>query len=152
MADAPGNDLKVTIKVRSHLRYTDLLHTVLGQVARLVGLPPERLDWVALALREAVNNAVLHGNRNDFTKWVEVEMESSGGFLAIRVWDEGQGFPPEILSDPRRPENLFKPNGRGIFLIRQFTDGAEFLKGPDGRFGLSMTIDLKKGETKEESL
>lgn len=152
MAEAHGNDLKVTIKVRSHLRYTDLLHTVLGQVARLVALPPSRLDWVALSLREAVNNAVLHGNRNDFTKWVEVEMEAAGGFLTIRVWDEGKGFPPDILSDPRRPENLFKPNGRGIFLIRQFTDGVEFLKGSDGRFGLSMTIDLQKGETKEESL
>ena len=152
MADPHANDLRITLKVRSHLRYTDLLHTVLGQVARLIALPPSRLDWVALSLREAVNNAILHGNRNDFSKWVEVEMESSGGFLTIRVWDEGKGFPPEILSDPRRPENLFKPNGRGIFLIRQFTDRAEFIKGADGRFGLSMTIDLNKDETKEETL
>ncbi|MEW5763953.1 MAG: ATP-binding protein [Acidobacteriota bacterium] len=149
MGPETRNDLKISIRVRSHLRYSDLFHTVLGQVARLVPLPPERLDWIALSLREAVNNAVLHGNKNDFTKWVEVEMEVSGSVFTIRVWDEGAGFSPGVLSDPRRPENLFKPNGRGIFLIRQFTDHADFARSADGRFGICMSVDLDSAKDKE---
>ncbi len=149
MGPETRNDLKVSIRVRSHLRYSDLFHTVLGQVARLVPLPAERLDWIALSLREAVNNAVLHGNKNDFNKWVEVEMEVSGATFTIRVWDEGPGFSPGVLSDPRRPENLFKPNGRGIFLIRQFTDRADFARSADGRFGICMSVDLDSNEDKE---
>lgn len=141
-----GTDLRIWVKVRSDLRYVDLFHAMLIQVAREVELPEERLDWVALALREAVNNAVLHGNRKDASKWVEVDMEREADHLIIRVWDQGPGLDESCLRDPRSQENLFKPNGRGIFLIRQFVDGISFLRDRPGFFGIQMRVDLQRGK------
>ena len=143
-------EMKLSIRVHSHLRYTDLFHTVLAQVAREIEIPDERLDWIALSLREAVNNAVLHGNGNDASKWIEVEMESSPKAFVMKVWDEGGGFSQDVLRDPTSPENLFKPNGRGIFLIRQFTDDLEFAKDASGRFGIVMTVSLDDRKSKKE--
>ena len=143
--------MAISMRVHAHLKYTDLFHTVLMQVAKDIPIPQERLDWVALSLREAVNNAVLHGSKNDPKRWIEVEMEVAEGDLAIRVWDEGQGFPQEVLRDPRKSENLLRPNGRGIFLIRQFVDKVEFDRDRAGRFGIVMTIHLAPEETKEET-
>lgn len=134
------------MRVHSDLKYVDLFHTLLTQVAREVELTEERVDWLALALREAVNNAVLHGNKKDATKWVEVEMERAEGALFIRVWDEGPGLDESCLRDPRSGENLFKPNGRGIFLIRQFVDGVSFLRTRPGHFGVQMRVDLTPGQ------
>lgn len=133
------------MKVRSDLRYVDLFHAMLIQVARDVEMPEDRLDWVALALREAVNNAVLHGNKKDASKCVEVDMEREGDALIIRVWDQGTGLDESCLRDPRQQENLFKPNGRGIFLIRQFVDGLSFRRDRPGFFGLEMRVNLKRG-------
>lgn len=144
MAERTGSDFAISIRVHSHLRYTDLFHTVLAHVAKDVPIPAERLDWVALSLREAVNNAVLHGNKGQAEKWIEVEMAAAGPAFTIKVWDEGPGFSQETLKDPTSPENLFRPNGRGIFLIRQFTDGVTFERDAAGRFAIVMTVDLNK--------
>lgn len=136
----PGR-FHVHFRVPSDLRYTDLFHTVLAQLAREVPIPEERMDWVTLALREAVNNAVLHGNKQDPSKFIEVELEATQDEFIMRVWDDGPGFDDSRLGDPRSPENLFRPNGRGIFLIRQLLDRAKFVR-KGGRFGLEMAIAL----------
>jgi serine/threonine-protein kinase RsbW len=68
----------------------------------------------------------------------------------MKVWDEGGGFSQDVLRDPTSPENLFKPNGRGIFLIRQFTDDLEFAKDASGRFGIVMTVSLDDKKSKKE--
>jgi serine/threonine-protein kinase RsbW len=135
-------ELRISVRVHSDLKYVDLFHALLGQVSGEVGLPEERQDWVALALREAVNNAVLHGNKKDASKWVEVEMERVRDDLFIRVWDQGPGLDESCLRDPRSQENLFKPNGRGIFLIRQFANEVSFLRNKPGYFGIQMKVAL----------
>jgi len=142
--------MAISIRVHSHLKYTDLFHTVLTQVAKDLPIPQERLDWVALSLREAVNNAVLHGSKNDPKRWIEVAMAATEKALVIKVWDEGKGFPEDVLRDPRKSENLLRPNGRGIFLIRQFVDKLEFDRDRKGRFGIIMTVNLAARESKEE--
>lgn len=149
MATEEGEGLRLSIRVHSHLRYTELFHVVLTHVAKVVGISPERLDWVALSLREAVNNAVLHGNKKDPQKWIEVTMEQAGGEFIMRVLDEGKGFDTSTLSDPRSPENLFRPNGRGIFLIRQFSDRVSFVQAEDGRFGVEIAVKVNGQESQE---
>jgi serine/threonine-protein kinase RsbW len=151
VSDAASTGIKLSIRVHSHLQFTDLFHAVLMQMAKQVPIPPDRLDWVALSLREAVNNAVLHGNKKDPEKWIEVDMESCGREFVIRVWDEGSGFDQAALTDPRCPENLFRPNGRGIFLIRQFSDRVSFPQKDDGRFGIELVFDLDKDLNQEAS-
>lgn len=86
---------------------------------------------VLIAMTEAVNNAIVHGNKLDTTKEVVVEYEIQDKDLFFRIQDQGPGFDFENVPDPTSPENLEKPNGRGVFLMRSLADDCEFLE--DGR-------------------
>jgi serine/threonine-protein kinase RsbW len=84
-------------------------------------------DAIDLALREALVNAIVHGNKRDATKRVKVEGYAlPDRQVLIVVRDEGEGFDPSILEDPTKPENIERATGRGIFLIRQFMDEVQF--------------------------
>ncbi len=83
-----------------------------------------------LSLREALANAILHGNKAHPQKRVQLDCfhESDSSMLVV-VKDEGQGFDPSAVSDPTLPENLLRPGGRGIYLIRRFMDEVEYRNG-----------------------
>lgn len=87
---------------------------------------------VMVALLEAVNNAIIHGNQRNFDKYVTVRMTISDGKIELCVTDQGSGFDPTLVDDPSRPENLFRPNGRGLYFIRQLMDEVEINSGQDG--------------------
>jgi serine/threonine-protein kinase RsbW len=82
-----------------------------------------------VALSEAVNNAIFHGNRADPGKRVHFHMEKNNNEFLFVIEDEGSGFNPADIRDPTAPENLDKPSGRGIFLMRNLADRVEFDKG-----------------------
>jgi serine/threonine-protein kinase RsbW len=82
---------------------------------------------VLIGMTEAVNNAIVHGNRLHPEKQVVVEYAIQDKDLFFRVTDAGAGFDFENVPDPTAPENLEKPNGRGVFLMRQLADACEFL-------------------------
>jgi serine/threonine-protein kinase RsbW len=78
---------------------------------------------VMVAVTEAVNNGIIHGNKSDRSKKVYLACEQTKEFLlSVKVRDEGKGFEPSRLSDPTAPENLEKPGGRGVFLMSQLSD------------------------------
>ncbi|MEM9888113.1 MAG: ATP-binding protein [Bacteroidota bacterium] len=77
---------------------------------------------VLISLTEAVNNAIIHGNRKDKGKKVEISFEKCSKDLAFRVSDEGQGFDYDSLPDPTAPENICECGGRGVFLMRELSD------------------------------
>jgi len=79
-----------------------------------------------LAMDEAFSNAIIHGNRNAEEKDIMVEAAFQSNCIAVTVRDEGDGFDRTKLIDPREISNLFKTNGRGVFLIRQFTHEVKF--------------------------
>ena len=81
---------------------------------------------ILIALTEAVNNAIHHGNRLDPSKQVVLGYEVKGDKLVFVVSDEGPGFDFEHLPDPTDPENIEKPHGRGVFLMRALADSVEF--------------------------
>ena len=89
---------------------------------RRSGLDEDAAYGVDMAVREAVTNAVLHGNRSDETKAVEVSFKNSPGEIEITVRDQGAGFDPSHLPDPTAEENLLKASGRGILFMRTFMD------------------------------
>ena len=131
-----------------HLEFTsafemlDFVQVVSEHLGRSVGLDDDARHWVSVAIRESVINAIKHGNRNDVTKHVFVDLETrSNGQpeLAIRVRDEGEGFDPEEVADPLAPENLLKASGRGIFLIRSFMDHVQLRRAPEGGMEIRMT-------------
>ena len=81
---------------------------------------------ILIALTEAVNNAIHHGNRLDPSKQVTMGYEVKGDKIIFVVSDQGPGFDFEHLPDPTEPENIEKPHGRGVFLMRALADSVEF--------------------------
>ncbi len=79
-------------------------------------------DRVMLALSEAATNAIVHGNKEDLDKDVEVKVVIDEKLVLITVQDEGTGFNPEDTPDPIREENLLATGGRGIFLMEEYAD------------------------------
>ncbi len=101
-------------------------------VVKGMACAPEKAEQVELSLREALVNAILHGNRGDPAKKVMVacfcECEADGGLLLV-VRDEGLGFDPAQVPDPTAAEAVNLDHGRGIFLMRQLMDDVQFING-----------------------
>ena len=136
------NGNSVRLDFRSAFDMLDFVQVVSDHLGRLAGLDADSVHWVGVAVRESVINAIKHGNCNNEDKRVYVEFtplaaEPTPG-LAISVCDEGCGFDPTVLPDPLSPENMLKPSGRGIFLIRSFMDEMELRKRPGG--GMQMVM------------
>lgn len=81
---------------------------------------------IAMAVREATVNAVLHGNSYSNDKQVRASFESDDKALTIRIQDEGTGFNAAVLPDPLLPENILRSSGRGVFLMRALMDEVHF--------------------------
>ena len=96
------------------------------KLAESSGLDEDERFRIAMAVREAAVNAVLHGNEYDPSKTMTVSMENNGTSLVFKIADQGKGVDPDTLPDPLAPENLLRGTGRGIFLIRSFMDEVHF--------------------------
>ena len=84
---------------------------------------------VLVSVTEAVNNAIVHGNKEDKEKKVKIKLKENKKSIRFVVEDEGSGFDHESLPDPTSPENVDKIKGRGIFLIKNLADKAQFKDG-----------------------
>jgi serine/threonine-protein kinase RsbW len=114
---------------QSQLRKVEKL---INRITRRAHLTEEKADNVAIVLTELVNNAIIHGNKNHPEKKVTVKVEYYRDRVEISVKDEGIGFDPARLKDPRDPENIWRENGRGIFLVKNLTDKVEFYPSSSG--------------------
>ena len=83
---------------------------------------------IHLAIEEAFTNAVKHGNKDDVTKKIKIEYKIADENFEVFIEDEGTGFNPERVPDPRCKENICKPHGRGLFLIKSYMDTVEYNK------------------------
>jgi len=86
---------------------------------------------ILISLTEAVNNAIVHGNKLDPNKNVQLVCKVENKTIIFQIEDEGPGFDYDNLPDPTAPENIEKPNGRGVFLMRNLADKCAFLE--DGK-------------------
>ena len=111
-----------------------------AEVARRAGFTEDALFGIDMAVRESVTNAVLHGNREDESKPVEIGFHNSAAGLRIRVRDRGQGFDPAGVADPTDPQNILKASGRGILFMRTFMDDVRWERHPQG----GMVVEMLK--------
>lgn len=102
------------------------------KVADDAGLSEDEKDNVAIAVTEAVNNAIIHGNKYDISKNIYVDFVASKKDIKITVRDEGNGFDPDAISNPLTPENILKESGRGVFILRNLMDNIDFIFSPSG--------------------
>lgn len=82
---------------------------------------------IMIAVTETVNNAIIHGNKGDRNKNVTISLSLNDNVIKFMVEDQGMGFDYHNLPDPTSPENLDKPSGRGIFLMKHLSDEVSFL-------------------------
>jgi serine/threonine-protein kinase RsbW len=115
----------------------------LQKVNQHVPLDEIQMHKVMVSLTEAVNNAIVHGNRSNPLKKVLVLCEVLPGWLLFIVTDQGKGFKPERVANPLKQENLLRETGRGIFLMRTLMDKVEF-GSKNGGYQVRLWLDLKK--------
>lgn len=117
---------KLRLEISSRFDELDLVDSVMDGLLQHLGFGEDDCSNLSLAVREAAANAVLHGNRLDPSKGAKIDAQVRDGRLQIRVTDDGAGFDVDALPDPLAPENLLKPTGRGILLMRNFMDEVTF--------------------------
>jgi serine/threonine-protein kinase RsbW len=115
----------------------------ISKVASACPLDEIMMNKVMVSLTEAVNNAIVHGNKANPAKKVIVECEAVPGWLLFTVTDEGRGFRPEKIANPLKEENLLRESGRGVFLMRTLMDRVEIEVLPKG-CQVRLWLDLEK--------
>ena len=113
---------RVSYTLDSTLESVNMAEQKALEMAVRGGFGEDAQHHIAMAVREAAVNAVLHGNAHHPEKKVVVAYEMTLDALIITVTDQGEGLDPARIPDPLAPENLLKQSGRGIFLIRSFMD------------------------------
>jgi len=138
---------KARLELLSRFENIELADQALLELGRAAGVDSESLYWAGMALREALANAIKHGNKLNPDKRVFVEMQlGEHGELRIEIQDEGEGFDAEHLRDPTSPENLMRSSGRGVFYMQHFMDGVDFSSGEQGGTRISLTKQLSGGQ------
>lgn len=110
-----------------------------------LGLSEEDAYQVGYAVREALVNAVVHGNQYSANKRVHFLLARDGRTLHVEIEDEGRGFSPEAQGDPLAEENLLNQSGRGIMIIRAFMDEVAIAATPHGGTRLVMKKSVAAG-------
>jgi serine/threonine-protein kinase RsbW len=104
-------------------------------------LPAEEYDKLMIAVTEVVNNAIIHGNKQDEKKNVEINVEYDDKMMKIKICDEGNGFDYDETPDPRLKENLLKSSGRGMFIVKSLIEDVEYRHTEKGS---EIIITIKK--------
>ena len=139
-----GESERIEITISSRFENIELVQVIAEHLCENAGVDEDGSHWVGMAVREAVANAIKHGNRLDVGKKVIATFDLRGPELEIRILDEGQGFDPAKVSDPLNPQNLMKTSGRGIFYMKTFMDSIEYSFQPGGGTALIMTKNLTR--------
>jgi serine/threonine-protein kinase RsbW len=123
MADHQSGAARSTeVHLESTLDSVDAAEALVLQFAQEAGFEEEDLHKIGMAVREAMVNAVVHGNRYNLKKKVHLTVQATAGRLSLTIVDEGEGFEATELPDPLAEENLLRQSGRGLLLIKAFVD------------------------------
>jgi serine/threonine-protein kinase RsbW len=128
------------ISIKSRIENLHLVEKFVDEVYEKYKFSDEIYGNILIATMEAANNAILHGNKNDAKKSVEIRLQKIKSELELTVKDEGTGFDFKSIPDPTCPENIEKINGRGVFLMEKLSDKIEFFE--NGRI-VKLTFKLR---------
>ncbi len=107
-------------------QFVALVAPMLNHVDTEIVLGEELYGDILISLTEAVNNAILHGNKADANKIVRIVIKQQKTQLAFWISDEGEGFDPKKIPDPTTDENVLNIGGRGVFLMQQLCHDLHF--------------------------
>lgn len=116
----------ISIRVPSMTENIRMIESFIDNAKERFHLDDDIYGNIMIAVTEAVNNAIKHGNNSNKKKNVHLSLALQDSLIKFTIKDEGEGFNYEHLPDPTAPENLEKPGGRGIFLMKHLSDEVQF--------------------------
>ncbi|MCI0567333.1 MAG: ATP-binding protein [Acidobacteria bacterium] len=140
--NTPAREIRVQID--SRYEFIDLVQRMAEDLCRVVRLGRGAALNLGLAVREAVANAIKHGNRLEEGKHVLILFRVEASRLVVAVRDQGRGFDPRRVENPVAPENVYHNHGRGIFFMNAFVDDVTFTRLPSGGTEVRMEKRLDK--------
>ena len=114
------------IKIESKISNLRVVENAIDTLTNDTGISQDSYGKILIGTLEAVNNAIVHGNKSDINKLVEIRFVLDNKKLEVTVTDEGKGFRPSEIPDPTRKENIESLDGRGVFLMSKLADGIKF--------------------------
>jgi len=116
------------LKIGSELENLRIVEKAIDEILSAAEISPSCYGKILVAVLEAVNNAITHGNKFSSDKLVNISLKCADDKLTVVVKDEGTGFSPKNVPDPTLPENIEKFTGRGVFLMTKLADEIKFSK------------------------
>jgi serine/threonine-protein kinase RsbW len=126
------------IRIESEIGNLRIVESAIDEATATIGISKDSYGKILVSVMEAVNNAILHGNRSNPEKIVDIDISYINDQLDVTVTDEGPGFRPESVPDPTAPENIEELNGRGIYLMSHLADNIKYSEK-----GNSVTMTFK---------
>ncbi len=114
------------LKIESEIKNMRIVERAIDEISDEIGISEDNYGKIMVSTMEAVNNAIIHGNKSDIKKYVVIEITGGKHILKVSIEDEGTGFKPKEIPDPTKPENLENITGRGVFLMSKLSDSIEF--------------------------
>jgi serine/threonine-protein kinase RsbW len=114
------------LNIESKIENLRIVEKAIDEISAEIGITKDDYGKILVSTMEAVNNAIVHGNKSIESKFVEIEIAFMEKTLRISVADEGKGFIPKNIPDPTKPENIEELHGRGVFLMSRLADEIEF--------------------------
>jgi serine/threonine-protein kinase RsbW len=115
-----------SIAINSDIENLRVVETLVDTLSKKLGISDEVYGKILISTVEAVNNAILHGNKGKKEKIVKIDFNADGNMFEVTVKDEGDGFEFNNIPDPTDPANIENLHGRGVFLMRSLADRIEF--------------------------
>jgi serine/threonine-protein kinase RsbW len=115
-----------SITINSDTEKLRVVETLVDTLSKKLGISDEVYGKILISTVEAVNNAILHGNKGNADKMVTVDFKAVGNWFEVSVTDQGDGFRYDSLPDPTDPSNIVNLHGRGVFLMRSLADALVF--------------------------
>jgi serine/threonine-protein kinase RsbW len=143
-----GKTHRQNLIIPSSPKYLKQAVAFIEGLAQEMGFENDATVDIAISVSEAVNNAIVHGNKKDERKKVKIIVDTSPRQITVRVRDEGKSFCMEDVCNPLDPENLMKCNGRGILILRSLMDKVTFDLAPGGGTEVKMMKRLKRSTAK----
>ena len=116
------------IRIESKLSNLRIVENTVDEITAELGISYNNYGKILITMLEAVNNAIIHGNKSSAKKFVDITIEFNKQKLKIKVKDEGNGFSPDKVPDPTIPENIEEVNGRGVFIMSRLADEIKYSK------------------------
>ena len=126
MGDKENIPMNEEINIQSNIDNLTMVENIVDNLSKRLGVSDEVYGKILVSTIEAINNAIIHGNRGIESKIVKLSFSSNGSSLIISVKDEGEGYNFNNIPDPTSSENIEKLNGRGVFIMKKLADDIAF--------------------------